>query len=82
MLEGVSIFRYLGRTLDQTDDDCPELRRNIMRARLVWGRLGTMLRQEGVDPRVAEMFYRAVVQEILLYGVDKWVLLAEMDNKV
>ena len=53
-----------------------------MRARSVWGRLGTLLRQEGEEPRVAVIFYRVVVQEILMYGSDMWVLLEEMENKV
>ena len=25
LVEGVSNFKYLGRPLDQTDDDCPEV---------------------------------------------------------
>ena len=42
-VEGVTTFKYLGQTLDQTDDDWTEVKRNIMSARLVWGRLGTLL---------------------------------------
>ena len=53
-----------------------------MRARLVWGRLGTLIRREGAYPRVAAMFYREVAQAILLYGSEMWVLLAKMDKKV
>ena len=56
------------------DDDFPAVRQNIMRARSVWGRLGTLLRREGADPKVSESFYRAVVQAILLYGSETWVL--------
>ena len=56
MVEGVATFEYLGRPLDQTDDDCPAVQWNIMRARSVWGRLGTLLPREGVDPRVVVMF--------------------------
>ena len=81
-MEDVATFRYLGRPLDQTYDEWPTLRRNIMRARLVWGGLGTLLQREGSDPRVEEMFYRAVVQAILLYGLDTWVLLEAMERKV
>ena len=56
------------RPLDQIDDDFPAVRRNIMRARLDCGRLGTLLRWEGADPKVSEGFYRAVVQVVLLLG--------------
>ena len=53
-----------------------------MRARSVWGRLGTLIRQEGSKPRVSEIFYRVVVQAILLYGLETWVLSAEMAKRV
>ena len=81
-VDNVTRFRYLGRPLDQTDDDWTDVWRNIMRTRLVWGRLGTLLRREGADPRVAEMFYRAVDQAILLYGSETWVISAAMERKV
>ena len=81
-VENVPTFRYLGRPLDQMDDDCPAMRRNIMRARSVWGRLETLLRREGADPKVSESFYRAVVQAILLYGSETWVLLASMVKRI
>ena len=82
MVEGVEMFKYLGRTLDQTDNYWSEIRQNIMLARLVWGRLGKLLRQGGVDLNVSEMFYRAVEQEILLYVLETWFLSASMENKV
>ena len=53
-----------------------------MRARLVWGRLGTLLQQEGAYTKVLESFYRAVVKAILLYGSETWVLLASMTNNI
>ena len=81
-VENVTTFRYLERPLDQTYDDWPDVWRNITRARSVWGRLRTLLQREGTDPRVAEMFYREVVQAILLYGLETWVLLTEMERKV
>ena len=42
-VEGGATFRYLGRPIYQTYDDWPAVRRNIMCARSVWGRLGTLL---------------------------------------
>ena len=42
-VENVPTFRYLGLPLDQTDDDWPAMWRNIIQARSVWGRLGTLL---------------------------------------
>ena len=82
MEEGVEIFKYLGRTLDQTDDDWPAVRQNIMHARLVRGRLGTLLRREGAEPKVSAMFYRVVAQAALIFGSDTWLFWAEMKRKV
>ena len=42
----------------------------------------TLLRREGAEPRVSEIFYRGVVQKILLYGLETWVLLAATERKV
>ena len=70
MVEDVETFKYMGRTLDKTDDDWMLVRWNIMRARLVWGVLGALLWWEGADPKVVAIFYRAVFQAILLYGLE------------
>ena len=53
-----------------------------MHARLVWGRLGTLLRREGTDTEVSGSFYRAVVQAILLYGPETWVLSTSMEKRI
>ena len=66
----------------QTYDNWPVARQNIVCARLVWWMLGILLRQEGEEPKVSEMFYRAVVQAVLLSGSETWVLLAAMERKV
>ena len=75
-------FRYLGRPLEQTDDDWTAVRINIIHASLVLGRLGTLLRREGKEPMVSEIFYKEVVQAILLYESEIWVLLASMAKRV
>ena len=53
-----------------------------MRASSVWGRLGTLLLQEGADPKVSEIIYRAVVQAIILYGSETWVLSASIVKRI
>ena len=37
-------------------------------------RLGKLLRRKGADPILLEMFYFVVVQVVLLFGVETWVL--------
>ena len=81
-VENVPTFRYLGRPLDHMGDDWPDVWQNIMNARLVWGRLGTIHRKEGEYPKVSESFYRAVVQAILLYGSETWILSASMAKRI
>ena len=34
------------------------------------------------DPITSEKFYRAVVQAVLLFGAETWVLLSAMLNKI
>ena len=81
-VENIPIFWYMGISLDQTDDDWPSVWRNIMHSRLVCGRLGTLLRWEGEDTKTLESLYREVVQAILLYGLEAWVLLTSMSKRL
>ena len=80
--ENVTTFRYMGRYLDQTDDYWLSVWGNTMHVRSVWGRLGKLLRREGSEPKVLEIFYRLVVQTILLYGSETWVILAAREKTV
>ena len=74
-IEGVETFKYMVRMLDQSDNNYPEVRRSFGKACQVWSRLGKMIRREGVDLRVPAMFYWAVVQAVLIFGAETWVLL-------
>ena len=64
------------------DEEWPEVLRNIWRARQVWGRLGKFLRREGVYSIILAKFYRAVVQVVLLFGSETWVLTTAMIQKL
>ena len=44
--------------------------------------MGVLIIWEGADPKVSEMLYRAVVQVLLLFGDETWVLLVAMERKV
>ena len=41
-----------------------------------------MLKSKGADPKVAVIFYRAVTQEVILFGLYTWFLLVEMERTV
>jgi hypothetical protein len=74
VLERVDVFKYLGRLLSQDDDDVQAVRAQLRKARSTWARVGNVLQAQNVAPRVSAMFYKAVVQSVLLYGSETWVL--------
>ena len=41
-----------------------------------------MLRREGADPFVLGIFYNEVVQAMLIFGAETWVLTAEISQKL
>ena len=73
-LKAVQEFKYLGRLLSRKDDDWPAVHRNLSKARKSWARISCILAREGATPRVSGMFYKAVVQSVLLFGSETWVL--------
>ena len=53
--------------------------RNLQKARVTWGRLARILGREGADPKVSRNFYIAMTQQVLLFGVETWVLTKKME---
>ena len=53
---------------------------NLKKAQRRWARVSFVLRREGLSPRQGAMFYKAIVQSVLLYGVETWVLTKSMMN--
>jgi exonuclease III len=77
-LEQVSKFTYLGRPLSSDGTDWPAVYYNLKKARQRWMRVSRVLTREGADPRVCGMFYKAVVQSVLLYGCETWVITSQV----
>ena len=77
-LERVETFKYLGRLLSSMDSDWPALYSNLKKARQKWARLSCLLAREGASPRVSSMFYKAIIQSVLLYGSETWVISSSM----
>ena len=73
-LERVEVFKYLGRLIAHNDEDTQSVHSNLKRARRVWARLSCILTAENATPRVCEMFYKAIVQSVLLFGSETWCL--------
>jgi hypothetical protein len=75
----VSKFKYLGRILEETDDDEHAANRQLTsRARARWGRIAKILTIDGASPRVMGYFYKAIIQTVLLYGSESWTLTGRM----
>ena len=48
--------------------------RNLSQAKTVWRRMSHILSREGVKPRVKGLFFKAVIQAVLLFIVETWVV--------
>ena len=77
-LEMVPYFKYLGRVLLAADYYWPAVIRNLMKARVVWRGMTQILSREGARPRVSIFFLEAVVQLVLLFGAEPWVVTPRM----
>ena len=67
-LERVEVFKYLGRLMSMDDSDMWAVYYNLNKARKSWRMLSHLVRSENLTPRQSKMFYKAVVQAVLLYG--------------
>ena len=67
-------FKYLGRLISAADDDWLEMIQNLAKAWTVWMRMSRILSREGARPRVSGFFFKAIVQSVLLFSADKWVV--------
>ena len=79
-LQAVPSFKYLGRILAEGDDDWPSVAGNLVKARKRWGRLQGIPSREGATKRVSGNFFKAVVQQVLLFGAETWVVSPRMER--
>ena len=79
-LQAVPSFKYLGIILTEGDDDWPAVTGNLGKARKSWGRLQWILSREGATKRVLGNFFKAVVQQVLLFGAETWVVSPTMER--
>jgi hypothetical protein len=54
----------------------------MAKSRQRWAYISRILRREGATPRISAMFYKAVVQTVLLFGSESWVLTPSMLGKL
>ena len=79
-IERLKEFKYLGRILDENDNDKKCILAQLRKARGLWRRLVKILKREGAEPFQMGRFYVGIVQAILLYGSESWTIsLLEME---
>ena len=79
-LMAVPFFNYLGRTLLSSDNDWPAVEQNLRRARVKKGRITETLGREGAYRRTVGRFYVALVQAVLMFGSEMWVLTPRLEK--
>ena len=79
-LQAVSSFKYLGRILTEGDDDWPSVAGNMGKAKKSWGRLQGILSRVGATKQVSGKMFKAVVQQVLLFGAEMWVVSPRMER--
>ena len=79
-LETVTYFKYLGRVLTAGGDDWPAVEVSLRKARNSWVQMRRKLIREGAEPKVLRHFFKAVVQAVLLFGEEMWVLTPRMER--
>ena len=57
-----------------TDSDWPAVYWNLKKTRQRWARVRCVLTRDGATPKISGMFYKALAQSVLLYGVETWTL--------
>ena len=70
----VTSFKYPERVISATDDNWPEVVRNLAKVKTVWSRMLRILSREGATPQVSSFFFKAVIQGVLLFGAETWVV--------
>jgi hypothetical protein len=81
-LNQVEEFKYLGQILERNDNYWPAISRNLKRARIAWGRIGKIQTKERADVKSMASIYKAIIQAVLLYGAESWVVTTGMQQKL
>ena len=73
-LDMVTSFRYLGRVILEADGNWLAVVRNMEKSRVLWRRMTRILIRGEAYPQVSVFFFKAVVQLVLLFDAEKWVV--------
>ena len=57
-----------------SDEYCPAVVGNLWKARKIRAHMSIIFGREGANPRVPGMFFKEVMQAVLLLGEETWVM--------
>ena len=67
-------FKYLVIIIMSSDGACPVVKSNLQKAWKNWAWIMMILEQEGSNKRVLGTFFKEVVQKVIIFGSDTWVM--------
>ena len=81
-ISNVNVFKYLGHWLSKDDNDLTAVRANIKKAHAQWSKFSRILSREGAKLKTMGIFYRTIVQAVLLFDSETWVLTQRQEGLV
>ena len=79
-IEDRDVFQVSRRVLTARDGDWTEVAGNLQKARKIWVWMTRILIWERVDLKVSGCFFKAVVQAVLVFGAEMWILNPRMER--
>ena len=71
-LANITLLKYLGHIIKATNDIWSVAVTNLKKTRNKWSWISRILGQEGADARMSGIFFKVVVQEVFLFGLEMW----------
>ena len=78
----VTSLKYLGQVISVAYDDWPVVVKILSQARKVWSSMLSILSREGAALQVSGFFFKAMVQAVLLFRAETWVVTPSMGKAV
>ena len=77
-IKSAATLQYLGRSAAYKNIEWAALYHNLMKAQQMWGMVSRVLVKVGATMQALEMMYKTVVQMVLIYVSESWVITDEM----
>ena len=77
-LKATTSFPYLVRTVTYNNSDLVALYSNLQEDKMIWGMVAKVLGKTGVPIKSTVMMYKGVVQALLLYVKEIWLVTDSM----